>query len=83
MGMGVFRKFLLGSVTFKVLHNLGCPVLTGAHLIEQSGNPALAQVPPNSACQFCSTVGEGPKNIPYGAKSETRAENRLETAVRA
>jgi nucleotide-binding universal stress UspA family protein len=28
-GYGVFRKSLFGSVTFKVLHNLGCPVLTG------------------------------------------------------
>lgn len=36
-GFGVFRRFLLGSVTSKVLHDLSYPVLTGAHLAEQGG----------------------------------------------
>jgi nucleotide-binding universal stress UspA family protein len=31
-GYGPFRRFLLGSVTAKVLHDAGCPVLTGPHL---------------------------------------------------
>jgi len=31
-GLGAFRRFLLGSVTAKVLHDLGCPVWTSAHL---------------------------------------------------
>jgi nucleotide-binding universal stress UspA family protein len=31
-GHGPFRRFLLGSVTAKVLHDAGCPVCTGAHL---------------------------------------------------
>ena len=31
-GFGVFRRFVLGSVTTKVLHDLQCPVYTGAHL---------------------------------------------------
>jgi nucleotide-binding universal stress UspA family protein len=31
-GYGPFRRFLLGSVTAKVLHDAGCPVLTGVHL---------------------------------------------------
>jgi nucleotide-binding universal stress UspA family protein len=31
-GHGRFRRFLLGSVTAKVLHDARCPVLTGAHL---------------------------------------------------
>jgi len=31
-GNGVFRRFLLGSVTAKVLHDAECPVWTGAHL---------------------------------------------------
>ena len=45
-GYGVFRRFLLGSVTSKVLHDLGCPVLTGAHLTEQggSGNIAISNI---------------------------------------
>ena len=33
-GYGPFRRFLLGSVTAKVLHDAGCPVWTGPHLEE-------------------------------------------------
>lgn len=31
-GFGAFEKFLLGSVTAKVLHQSNCPVWTGAHV---------------------------------------------------
>jgi nucleotide-binding universal stress UspA family protein len=31
-GYGPFRRFLLGSVTAKVLHDADCPVLTGPHM---------------------------------------------------
>src|ERR1051326_1533133 len=31
-GYGVLRRFLIGSVTAKVLHDVACPVLTGVHL---------------------------------------------------
>lgn len=31
-GYGPFRRFLLGSVTAKVLHDAECPVLTGVHV---------------------------------------------------
>jgi nucleotide-binding universal stress UspA family protein len=31
-GYGPFRRFLLGSVTAKVLHDVNCPVWTGPHL---------------------------------------------------
>lgn len=34
-GHGAFRRFVLGSVTTKSLHDLTCPVLTGAHLADQ------------------------------------------------
>jgi len=30
-GYGLFRAFLMGSVTAKVLHDAGCPVWTGVH----------------------------------------------------
>jgi nucleotide-binding universal stress UspA family protein len=33
-GYGPFRRFILGSVTAKVLHDADCPVLTGVHLEE-------------------------------------------------
>ncbi|HEY1205708.1 MAG: universal stress protein [Bryobacteraceae bacterium] len=37
-GYGPFRRFILGSVTAKVLHDADCPVLTGVHL---EGTPEL------------------------------------------
>ncbi|MGA2194269.1 MAG: universal stress protein [Bryobacteraceae bacterium] len=36
-GYGPFRRFLLGSVTAKVLHDAACPVWTGPHLEEAPG----------------------------------------------
>jgi nucleotide-binding universal stress UspA family protein len=33
-GMGVFRRFILGSVTAKVLHDARCPVWTAEHMEE-------------------------------------------------
>lgn len=33
-GYGGFRRFILGSVTAKVLHDADCPVWTGAHMQE-------------------------------------------------
>jgi len=34
-GYGEFKRFLIGSVTSKVLHDVVCPVLTGVHMEEQ------------------------------------------------
>jgi nucleotide-binding universal stress UspA family protein len=33
-GYGRFRRFIVGSVTAKVLHDVSCPVFTGAHIQE-------------------------------------------------
>jgi nucleotide-binding universal stress UspA family protein len=33
-GYGKFRRFILGSVTAKVLHDAECPVITGVHVAE-------------------------------------------------
>lgn len=33
-GYGQFRRFILGSITAKVLHDADCPVWTGVHLEE-------------------------------------------------
>ena len=38
-GHGKFRRFLLGSVTAKVLHDVECPVWTGAHLATPATAP--------------------------------------------
>lgn len=39
-GYGPFRRFLLGSITAKVLHDVKCPVWTSAHLPERTAPPA-------------------------------------------
>jgi nucleotide-binding universal stress UspA family protein len=39
-GYGPFRRFLLGSVTAKVLHDLKCPVWTSAHKPDKPAQPA-------------------------------------------
>ena len=41
-GYGPFRRFLLGSVTAKVLHDAGCPVWTGPHLEQAPPYPKIS-----------------------------------------
>jgi nucleotide-binding universal stress UspA family protein len=41
-GYGPFRRFILGSVTAKVLHDAECPVWTGVHIQEAPPAEAIA-----------------------------------------
>lgn len=41
-GYGPFRRFILGSVTAKVLHDADCPVWTGIHMEEVPSLDAIA-----------------------------------------
>ncbi len=41
-GYGPFRRFILGSVTAKVLHDADCPVLTGVHMEQAPSAAAIA-----------------------------------------
>ncbi len=41
-GYGPFRRFILGSVTAKVLHDADCPVLTGIHMEQTSAGEPVA-----------------------------------------
>jgi nucleotide-binding universal stress UspA family protein len=55
-GRGLFRQFLLGSVTAKVLHDAECPVWTGAHLEGQ------AVFDPTQVRQVICAVDFGPQS---------------------
>jgi len=54
-GYGPFRRFLLGSVTAKVLHDVECPVWTGAHL--QDGSAAEWKPPKRVFCAVDGRAG--------------------------
>ena len=41
-GYGPFRRFLLGSVTAKVLHDVTCPVWTGPHMEQAPAYPKIS-----------------------------------------
>lgn len=56
-GYGPFRRFLLGSVTAKVLHDVKCPVWTGAHIPE-------APEPPAGYRNMLCAVDLTPKSLP-------------------
>jgi nucleotide-binding universal stress UspA family protein len=40
-GYGPFRRFIIGSVTAKVLHDADCPVLTGVHMEKGPTQPTI------------------------------------------
>src|SRR5262249_39220234 len=40
-GYGPFRRFIVGSVTTKVLHDAQCPVLTGVHVERREDQQAF------------------------------------------
>jgi nucleotide-binding universal stress UspA family protein len=47
-GCAAFRRFLLGSVTAKVLHDVNCPVWTSSHVTE--GRSAVSAIPKVIVC---------------------------------
>jgi len=75
-GAGRFRRFLLGSVTAKVLHDADCPVWTGVH---------LENAPPLEKIEFrkllCAVNRGEHAKVVLGAASELAEEYRAELAV--
>jgi nucleotide-binding universal stress UspA family protein len=67
-GYGPFRRFLLGSVTAKVLHDADCPVLTGVHLEE---GPILEATPPR---KILCAVDLGPQSAKVVAWADQMAQ---------
>ncbi len=69
-GYGLFRRFLLGSVTAKVLHDADCPVWTGAHIEEA---PAVDKIHFQNvvvAVDLCP--GQALKALSWGAQLAER-----------
>ncbi|MBL8179872.1 MAG: universal stress protein [Bryobacterales bacterium] len=60
-GLGPFRRFVLGSVTAKVLHDASCPVWTGVH---------LETAPPSQAIGFSHILCA----LDFGEQSESLLE---------
>jgi nucleotide-binding universal stress UspA family protein len=55
-GWGPFRRFILGSVTAKVLHDAQCAVWTGVH---QDGGGSAAPAPDRVACALDMAPNDG------------------------
>ncbi len=78
-GYGPFRRFLLGSVTAKVLHDADCPVLTGVHM--ENPPASVEGMPQNILC----AVDLGPqmeKVLSWAADAASALNSRL-TVVHA
>jgi nucleotide-binding universal stress UspA family protein len=73
-GYGPFRRFILGSVTAKVLHDADCPVWTGVH---------LEQAPQVSAIRFSRILAgldlgaHSPKTLRWAAAMAAECGARL------
>jgi nucleotide-binding universal stress UspA family protein len=63
-GYGAFRRFLLGSVASKVLHDSECPIWTGAHLEEE---PAREFAIRNIVCAI-DLGAHSPKTVQWAAQ---------------
>jgi nucleotide-binding universal stress UspA family protein len=69
-GYGLFRRFLLGSVTAKVLHDADCPVWTGVHLDESPAPDKIHFRKVLVAVDLCP--GQALKAMSWGAQFAER-----------
>jgi nucleotide-binding universal stress UspA family protein len=65
-GYGLFRRFLLGSVTAKVLHDADCPVWTGVHIEQAPARQTIAFRKVLVAVDLCPA--QALKAISWGAQ---------------
>ena len=75
-GYGGFRRFILGSVTAKVLHDVRCPVWTGVHMEEA---PALESIAVRSV--VCAVDLTEASEVPLRAAAELAASYGAELTV--
>jgi nucleotide-binding universal stress UspA family protein len=73
-GCNAFRRFLLGSVTAKVLHDANCPVWTSSHIAERSS--AISMIPKVIVCAV-DVNAEGRAVLHWAADLASDLEARL------
>lgn len=64
-GYGTFRRFILGSVTAKVLHDAECPVWTGVHI---DSGPEMGTLDLRRIVVAVDLGSQSPKAIGWGRK---------------
>src|SRR5579885_2999091 len=75
-GHGPFRRFLLGSVTAKILHDADCPVWTGTHL---ESAPPLEKIELHRL--LCAVDADAHAETVLNAAFELAAEYRAELTI--
>ncbi len=73
-GYGPFRRFILGSVTTKVLHDADCPIWTGIHLEE---TPSVASIFLRNVLVAVDLGEQSSRTLEWGAWLAAAFEARL------
>lgn len=73
-GYGPFRRFILGSVTAKVLHDADCPVWTGIHLEEA---PPIEQIALSSVLVAVDLSSQSTRALEWAAWLASASNARL------
>jgi len=73
-GYGPFRRFILGSVAAKVLHDADCPVLTGVHLEDA---PQVEQIHFKTILVAVDLGGHSEKTLQWAAQLAGNAKAKL------
>jgi nucleotide-binding universal stress UspA family protein len=73
-GCTAFRRFLLGSVTAKVLHDVDCPVWTSSHIID---GQSTASVIPNVIVCALDLTAQGETILEWTSKLAAELHARL------
>ncbi len=73
-GYGPFRRFILGSVTAKILHDADCPVWTGVHLEEA---PPVGEIRFRTVAVAVDLGAQSEKALAWGAEFARSYEARL------
>lgn len=76
-GCSAFRRFLLGSVTAKVLHDAACPVWTSSHIKDEAS--PMPVIPKVVACAI-DVNAEGRANLHWASELAAGLEARLVVA---